>query len=80
MDLKNIKNRIQELAQHAHEIVESTGWQPALVILQNKWTRAEGEEVVCDITSEYGWLVEGLPMFLLEPLQHPPPLGSRPAR
>ena len=53
-------DRIRHFAEQAHTSVESMTWRPALLLLQNKWTRGEGEQAVFDITSEYGWLVEGL--------------------
>lgn len=52
--------RIRRFAGTAHTAVESLGWRPALLLIQNKWTRGEGEEAIFDITSEYDWLLEGL--------------------
>uniref|UniRef100_A0A7S4W7R8 RING-type domain-containing protein n=1 Tax=Alexandrium monilatum TaxID=311494 RepID=A0A7S4W7R8_9DINO len=52
--------RIRSFAEQAHRAVESLRWRPALLLVQNKWTRGPQEAARYDITSEYDWMVEDL--------------------
>ena len=52
-------DRIRRFATQAHQAVNSLGWMPALILVQNKWVK-ESDSAAFNVNSELGWLLEDL--------------------
>ena len=52
-------DRIRHFAKQAHQAVESLAWQPALILVQNKWI-PETENAAFNVNHELDWLLADL--------------------